>query len=103
MRCSRPRSTGSPGPTGSEDHMKRSLSIGLIWFAAALCAADDLPKAETILDKYVEVTGGKAAYAKIHSDISNGTMAFGAMGITGKMVMYSQAPDKRLMEVTIEG
>jgi outer membrane lipoprotein-sorting protein len=83
------------------------LAFSVIWFAAALsvapCLAEDLPKAETILDKYVEVTGGKDAYAKIHGDISSGAMSFGAMGITGKMVSYTQAPDKRLVEVTIEG
>src|SRR5207248_122578 len=82
---------------------KRNLAIGMTLFAAALYAAEDLPKAETLLDKYVEVTGGKAAYAKIHGDISTGTMTFGAMGLSGKMVSYSQDPGKRLVEVTIEG
>jgi hypothetical protein len=83
--------------------MKRNVAIGLILFGAVLSAADNLPKAETLLDKYVDVTGGKAAYAKVHSDVSTGTMAFGAMGLTGKMVAYSQSPNKRLMEVTIDG
>jgi hypothetical protein len=83
--------------------MKRNVAIGLILFGASVFAADDLPKADTILDKYVEVTGGKAAYAKALSDISTGTMTFGAQGISGKLVAYTQAPDKRLLEITIEG
>ena len=83
--------------------MKRNLAIGLILCGASLLAADELPKAETILDKYVEATGGKAAYAKIHGDISTGTMTFVAMGLTGQLVSYSQAPDKRLIEITLEG
>jgi zinc protease len=83
--------------------MKRRTVLLGMFFAAALCAADDLPKAEIILDKYVEVTGGKAAYAKIHSDIATGAMTFGAMGITGKMTAYSLAPDKHLVEIVIEG
>src|SRR5262249_51822607 len=33
--------------------------------ARAVPAADELPKAETILDKYIEVTGGKTAYQKL--------------------------------------
>src|SRR5262249_44464509 len=70
---------------------------------AALCAADDMPKAEAILDKYIEATGGKAAYAKVTSDISTGTMTMGAMGLSGKLVMYSQAPANRLLELTLEG
>lgn len=81
---------------------KRSLTLGIL-FAAALCAADDLPKAETILDKYVEATGGKAAYAKVKSDITNGTMTLGAMGVTGKVTIYSVAPDMRLVEIALEG
>jgi hypothetical protein len=83
--------------------MKRNVAIGLILFGASLYAADDLPKAETLLDKYVEATGGKAAYAKIRGDVSSGSMSLGAMGLSGKMVMYRQAPDKAMMEVTIEG
>jgi len=81
---------------------RRHLSIGLL-FAAGLFAADDLPKGEAILDKYVEATGGKAAYAKLKSDIATGTMTFAAMGLTGNMVVYSQAPDKRSVEITLEG
>jgi hypothetical protein len=83
--------------------MKRRIAIALILFGGALCAADDLPKAETLLDKYVEVTGGKAAYAKVHNDVSTGTMSMGAMGLSGKMIMYRQAPNKGVMDVTIEG
>ena len=65
----------------------RTIGVGLsLLFAAAgvLAAADELPKAETILDKYVEVTGGKAAYAKIHAEITTGSMEFAAMGLKVK-------------------
>ena len=45
-------------------------------FAApqAATSAAALPKAETILDRYIEVTGGKAAYDKRTSEITTGTM-----------------------------
>ncbi len=75
----------------------------LLAAAGALAAADDLPKAETILDKYVEATGGKAAYAKIHSEITTGTMEFTAMGLKGKLVAYGAEPNLQLTEVTFEG
>jgi hypothetical protein len=81
---------------------RRNITLGLL-FAAALGAADDLPKGEAILDKYVEVTGGKAAYAKVKSDVSTGEMTLGAMGLKGKLTSYGQAPDKRLVEITLEG
>jgi len=81
---------------------RRSITIGIL-FAAGLCAADDLPKGDALLDKYIEATGGKAAYAKVKSEITTGEMALGAMGIKGKMTSYSQSPDKRVVEINIEG
>jgi len=71
--------------------------------ASAALAADALPKGDAIMDKYVEVTGGKAAYAKLHSEISTGTMEFKAMGLKGKMTSYSAEPDKRYTEIVING
>ena len=48
---------------------------------ARLNAADDLPKAETILERYIEVTGGRAVYEKTHSEIATGSMEIAGMGI----------------------
>lgn len=80
------------------------MSAAMLFAAAgALAAADDLPKGDTILDKYVEATGGKAAYDKIHNEIATGTMEIGAIGLKGKMVAYAAEPDKRLVEVTLDG
>jgi Protein of unknown function (DUF620)/Predicted periplasmic protein (DUF2092) len=86
----------------------RSLKIGLalglaLGWAGALAAADDLPKGEALLDKYIEVTGGKAAYAKIHSDMTSGTVEFKAMGLKGTVTTYSAEPDKKYSEVLIDG
>src|ERR1051325_9119674 len=75
----------------------------LICAAGVLAAADDLPKGEAILDKYIEVTGGKAAYAKIHSEISTGTMEIAAMGLKGTLTAYSAEPNRRLAEFTLPG
>ncbi len=82
---------------------RRNTILGLMLSAAALYAADDLPKGETIVDKYIESTGGKAAYEKVKSDISTGSMTLGAMNLKGSMVAYSKAPDKRVVEVSFEG
>ena len=82
---------------------RRNVLLGLLLSAVALAAADDLPKGDAILDKYIEATGGKAAYDKVRSDVATGTMTFAAMGLTGKMVAYAQAPDKQLVEITLEG
>jgi zinc protease len=86
--------------------IRRRTWIGaavLLATAGALHAADELPKAETILDKFVEVTGGKAAYAKVHSEVTTGTMEMAAMGLKGSLVAYTAEPDKHLVEITFEG
>lgn len=83
--------------------IRRNLSIGaamVLSFAMAR-AADDLPKAETILDKYVEVTGGKAAYQKHHSEIEKSTLEFTAMGIKASITSYRVEPDKALVETDL--
>ena len=85
---------------------KRNLWMAMVVAMAAagtIPAADDLPKAETILDHYIEVTGGKAAYSKLHSETSTGTMEFAAMGIKGSMVSYHAEPDLSLVEMSIDG
>lgn len=90
--------------------MKRFFVAGNLALGAALVlaatgprlrAADALAKAETILDKYIEVTGGKAAYQKIHSEIDSGSMEL--RGLKGSATTYKAAPDKVYTEVVFQG
>ena len=83
-------------------HSLRVAAV-LAFGAFALAAADELPKGEAVLDKYVEVTGGKAAYSKVHTETTSGTMEFKAMGLKGKMTAYAAEPDKRYTEIVIDG
>jgi hypothetical protein len=89
--------------------IKRILLIGIAAVAAFGAppqpAISDvaLPKAETILDRYLEVTGGKAAYDKRTSEITTGTMEFAAQGIKGTVTSYSAPPDKSYTSMEIEG
>ncbi|HLK62347.1 MAG TPA: DUF620 domain-containing protein [Bryobacteraceae bacterium] len=85
---------------------KQHYWIGMAMVLAAagtVQAADDLPKADTILDKYVEVTGGKAAYSKLHTETQTGLMDFSAMGLKGKVTSYHSEPDLTLVEINIDG
>jgi len=86
----------------------------LAWIAiaaAAACgaqqseapAAASLPKAETILDRFVEVTGGKAAYEKRTSEITTGTFEMAAQGLKAAMTAYSAPPDKSYSVIDLEG
>ena len=68
---------------------------------AAFVTAQALPKAETILDHYVEVTGGKAAYDQHTSEILMGTIAFPAQGLSGRLTRYGMAPDKEYSVVEL--
>jgi zinc protease len=80
-----------------------NMRIGLALAFAGVLAAADLPKGETLLDKYIEVTGGKTAYSKMHGQMMTGTMEFPAMGLKGKLTIYSAEPDKQYFEVNFEG
>ncbi len=85
--------------------MNRRLLILLLTVAAAgvtsVYGADPLPSAESILDRYVQVTGGKQAYEKRKSEIAHGTVEFPALGIKGSMTRYAAQPDKYYYTVDI--
>ena len=65
--------------------------------------ADPLPSAESVLDRYVQVTGGKQAYEKRRTEIAHGTVEFSALGIKGSMTRYAAEPDKYYYTIDIEG
>src|SRR5437764_9661115 len=75
-----------------------SLAAGLF-----LYAADPLPKGEAILDKYIEVTGGKAAYDKKRTEISTAVMEFVGKGVKANMTSYHAEPNRSYVVVEIEG
>ena len=87
----------------NRSHLGRNIAIGaaMVMSATLARAADELPKAETILDKYVEATGGKAAYQKHHSEISKGTLELSALGLKGAVTSYRAEPDKSLTEIDL--
>ena len=79
------------------------LILLLLCGLGALCAAGETPKAEAILDRYLEVTGGKAAYEKIHSEVSKGTMDLAGRGIKGALLSYQAEPNLEYTMVELEG
>jgi len=60
--------------------------------AGLVAAAADLPKAETLLDQYVEVTGGRANYEKRTTEYLSGTVEIPASNVKGKVEMWAEAP-----------
>src|SRR5450432_2258011 len=83
---------------------RRYLAAGLLSLASLTFAQTDaLPKAETVIDHYVEVTGGKAAYEKRKNEIAYGTIELKAQGLKGSVTRYSAEPAQAYSIVEIEG
>lgn len=78
------------------------LAISVFALAAPVFAAG-LPTPDSILDRFVEVTGGKAAYAARKTEVVTGTVEFKAMGLKGAMVTYYQDPGKYYMAMDLAG
>src|ERR1700733_11126936 len=62
-----------------------------------------LPKAESILDRYVEVTGGKAAYEKRKNAVETGTVEIKAQGLKGTVTRYTAEPAEGYLVMEIDG
>jgi len=80
------------------------MRFGLVlWMVAASAFAADLPSAESVLDRYVEATGGKAAYAVRKSEVARGTMEFAAQGLKGKVIRYVGGQNRYRATIELPG
>ncbi|MCP5054758.1 MAG: outer membrane lipoprotein-sorting protein [bacterium] len=86
---------------------KWQLFIVIIVMATFMVSASEKfdPKAAAILDGYIKATGGKAAYEKIRTRITKGTMEMSQAGIKMKMTLYQSLPNNSytLMESDATG
>ena len=71
--------------------------------AAQAPATPGLPSAESILDRYVEATGGKAAYEQRTSEVAKGVLEFPAQGLKGAITRYSASPGRYFASLDIPG
>lgn len=69
---------------------------------AAAASAQDLPKAEQLIEKYIAAIGGKDALSKVKSLKATGTIAIPQAGITGDVEM-TQSEGKMLMVMDMPG
>jgi zinc protease len=70
--------------------------------AAAPSAA--LPSAEQVLKHYVEAIGGRAAWEKLHSRVSKGTIEIPAMNnLSGTIEVHMKAPNSILVVINLGG
>jgi hypothetical protein len=68
-------------------------------------AADvaNLPTGEQVIEKFIEATGGRAAYEKLNNRISNGSFEMPAAGIKASMSIIQAAPNKARVTMDIPG
>jgi hypothetical protein len=74
-------------------------TIGLAVLAAswpAAAAGQSMPSADSVIDHFIAVTGGKAAWEARHSQVEHATIEFAKLGVKGSLTIYEAAPDKYL-------
>lgn len=90
---------------------RSTLSGGLslaLWVTAmplalpAVTRGEDLPKAEQIIEEYIEATGGREAREKLHSRITRGYLEFLNMGMKLSMITYAAEPNLAYVELESE-
>ncbi|BDC49774.1 hypothetical protein F183_A20900 [Bryobacterales bacterium F-183] len=81
----------------------KTLFVAAAMSVVAFGQAAALPTGESLFDKYVEVTGGKAAYAKRTSEVTKGTIQMPAAGVSGTLEIYWAAPNVRVALMDVQG
>ncbi|MBM3790375.1 MAG: outer membrane lipoprotein-sorting protein [Acidobacteria bacterium] len=71
--------------------------------AATAAAAEELPRAETVLDRFVEATGGRAAYEAVFSERVRGTVEVVGLGLVGTIAVYTAAPAQSYSKIEMTG
>jgi hypothetical protein len=79
------------------------FSLAFFIGSLVLFAADDLPSADAILNKYLEATGGRAALEKRHNQVGHGYFELPAAGLRGTLTIYEAEPNKNRLVVDIPG
>src|ERR1035438_1720359 len=78
------------------------LALALLVTAAPFLVADELPKADTILDRFLNAVGGKAAFEKHHNEVMHGNLEFTGRGLKGTLTVYQAEPDQVRAIIDIE-
>jgi len=71
--------------------------------AAKRAATAAVPSADQILDRYVEAIGGRAAWQKVTSRHSTGTIEAPALNMSGTIEIFEKAPNRVLAVIVMAG
>lgn len=88
--------------------MNRRMMLAALAAAALVpaylrAAEEELPKGDAVLDRYIEVTGGKALYEKRHSEVLVMEMEFVGRGVKGTVTRYGDTSNNTYSTGQIEG
>jgi len=70
---------------------------------AGAASTSATPTVDQILEKYAQATGGRAAWQKLTSRVSKGTVEVSSMNLSGTIEMRQKAPNLILATVTVSG
>ena len=80
-----------------------AVAVGLLAEPGVLRAEQVvLPDAATVLDRYVEVTGGQAAYDRIRNSVAKVRVIHVEMDFEDSGIFYAAVPNKRYTEIESE-
>jgi zinc protease len=72
--------------------------------SGSAAAGTALPSADQVLKHYVEAIGGRAAWEKLHSRVSKGTIEIPAMNnLSGTIEVHMKAPNSILVVINLGG
>lgn len=80
-----------------------AVALGLALALPAGAAAQDIPPAQEIIDRYVEAIGGRDAALMSISSRTVGSFSMPAMGVEGELVVLTGEGDEMYTTVTIPG
>src|SRR5215831_5175416 len=102
MRVTNPQPAWRPAAAREGRPTRLLFTVIFVAVWAWTAAAEELPKADVILDKYVEITGGKDAYKSIHTVVTTGSMEFVGKGIKASLTSYKAEPANSFNTIEIE-
>jgi carboxyl-terminal processing protease len=59
------------------------------------------PRADQIMERYIKAVGGREALGRLKNRVSVGTCTYPFQGLSGKFMLYEEAPDKSSMQIEI--
>lgn len=59
------------------------------------------PQADEVMERYIKAIGGREALEKLKNRVSVGVCSYPFQGLSGKVVIYEEAPDRRSMQIDI--